>query len=470
MKSFRKVTAYLRIFLQGCYLVVLAAALVCSPAWGQKARTSWEEARRVQLEAAHREGIPISLEDLQKQSVPPDQNADTFVAKIVEKDKAAPLSQQDTMAVDNLTRPSPTPDQIAQGRKVLVAHRERLLLIHQAARCPFYVAPPATLELNGMTLLDDFPRGAQFRDYARWLNAEGMLLLLDGKPFDAIQVVSLSFGLSRHAAAGSAIAYFVGEAINSIALGGLRLILYRVGSDASVAEAVSKTLETQYRAPSLAAALRGEVASALVLSDSQRRDIPRMLRGDPNSGEKPFEKTPEYRTWTRKFGYPTDPRQAASRSLDMNDAHYLAWIRRIIALADLPYPEALSGITAITREAEKNADHPDYFLAILRIGSSNKLPTTRARHQAIAEVVRVGASLLAWKAKNGRFPETLAECLPSPPPDPFDLRPIRYRREGGGFVVYSVGESGKFDGGKPDSKPKSGEILFRYPLPVYAQK
>jgi hypothetical protein len=45
--------------------------------------------------------------------------------------------------------------------------------------------------------------------------------------------------------------------------------------------------------------------------------------------------------------------------------------------------------------------------------------------------------------------------------------PLRYAREGGGFVVYSAGKGGQFNGGAPDRKPEKDQVVFRYPLPRY---
>ena len=48
--------------------------------------------------------------------------------------------------------------------------------------------------------------------------------------------------------------------------------------------------------------------------------------------------------------------------------------------------------------------------------------------------------------------------------DPFTNRSLLYKREGTGFVVYSAGPTGRFDGGKPGVKVPGQESLFRYPV------
>jgi hypothetical protein len=83
------------------------------------------------------------------------------------------------------------------------------------------------------------------------------------------------------------------------------------------------------------------------------------------------------------------------------------------------------------------------------------------------DCLRAGCEVLLWRAKHGAWPRNLRECMARVPADPFDGKPLRYRREGDGFVIYSVGETGRFDGGTPGVKPKPVESLFRWPKPAY---
>jgi hypothetical protein len=92
-------------------------------------------------------------------------------------------------------------------------------------------------------------------------------------------------------------------------------------------------------------------------------------------------------------------------------------------------------------------------------------PVNEAAIAARIEIDRTGAAVLAFKSAHGRFPASLSECLNPVPTDPFDLRPLRDKTENSGFVVYSVGETGKLDGGRPDVNAGSRSFVFRYPGP-----
>jgi hypothetical protein len=73
-----------------------------------------------------------------------------------------------------------------------------------------------------------------------------------------------------------------------------------------------------------------------------------------------------------------------------------------------------------------------------------------------------GAALLSYRARHAVFPDCLEDTIPEPSLDPFSGQPFRYHRERDGFVVFSVGAEGTFDGGEPGTKIVSREIYFRW--------
>src|SRR5579862_3632058 len=91
---------------------------------------------------------------------------------------------------------------------------------------------------------------------------------------------------------------------------------------------------------------------------------------------------------------------------------------------------------------------PDFALRILRV-------------QAKEQVLLAAAGLLSYRAAHPTFPPVLREAFARPPYDPFTGVSVRYRVESHGFVVYSAGENGTFDGGKPGMKRVSKEAYFR---------
>ncbi len=93
------------------------------------------------------------------------------------------------------------------------------------------------------------------------------------------------------------------------------------------------------------------------------------------------------------------------------------------------------------------------------------------KHAAQVEVAKTLLAVERYRMAHASLPETLDQLVPgylaAVPVDPFDGAPLRYKRFDRGFLVYSVGEDGKDDGGKqepPKETKKSGEtwdLVFR---------
>jgi hypothetical protein len=67
------------------------------------------------------------------------------------------------------------------------------------------------------------------------------------------------------------------------------------------------------------------------------------------------------------------------------------------------------------------------------------------------EVVGLGFLLAAYRAENRGYPDVLADLVPEYTPhvplDHFSGKPLVYKRQENGYLLYSVGVNGKDDGG-----------------------
>jgi hypothetical protein len=67
-------------------------------------------------------------------------------------------------------------------------------------------------------------------------------------------------------------------------------------------------------------------------------------------------------------------------------------------------------------------------------------------------------ALAAYRAEHGEYPADLAalapKYIPAVPEDIFSTGPLHYRREGEGYVLYSIGPNGVDDGGRNDPNSK----------------
>jgi hypothetical protein len=75
---------------------------------------------------------------------------------------------------------------------------------------------------------------------------------------------------------------------------------------------------------------------------------------------------------------------------------------------------------------------------------------TNTRH----DLTRLALALAAYRAEHGKYPEHLTPLVPryirGLPEDRFTGKPLKYRLKKKGFLLYSVGENGRDDGGKSD--------------------
>jgi hypothetical protein len=74
------------------------------------------------------------------------------------------------------------------------------------------------------------------------------------------------------------------------------------------------------------------------------------------------------------------------------------------------------------------------------------------RFAATQSLVPVAFALAAYRADRGEYPADLAALVPKYVPavseDIFSGKPLHYKREGPGYVLYSVGQNGIDDGGR----------------------
>jgi hypothetical protein len=97
------------------------------------------------------------------------------------------------------------------------------------------------------------------------------------------------------------------------------------------------------------------------------------------------------------------------------------------------------------------------FVAAFSYRTSGQLRLTRA-----------GLALLQYRQAHGAFPPTLDALGLQGLTDPYTQQPLHYRPEGEGFIVYSVGEDQKDNGGAVRQRRQETDYdtVWRYPRPA----
>lgn len=400
-----------------------------------------------------KDGVALDPSRLQKPLPPPDRNAAPLYGKLFgllhDKPLGLPIYAQPLSASQSYT-----PAQIAAVQKIYDSRPEVWALLHQAADRPQCVWTRNWSEGAGIL----FPEFQHIREAARLLNTETYLLAAQGKYAEAVRNQTRGFRVAEHAASDPIlISYLVGVACESITLNGMRGILSQAGPNADVSESVRQAVETSRPRLSLRYALTGEVIIQAIdlrqMRDALDKDGLRSMAAAFLGNADPMLKR-------LAPGTPAD-RRFAQDWLDASEAIILTRMRSLLAAADLtPIPRR----QAFAQDAAAQAAAPPSALTVLPnifLPVFTQVEGNETRRVAQEEVTRAGAAVLVQRAKSGTFPD----ALPDPFPDPYTGKPLLYRREGAdGFVVYSAGPDGKYDGGKLGDKAVSGTVLFRYPI------
>jgi hypothetical protein len=410
----------------------------------------------LQRAAARREGIPLTPAELQPPSPPSTLDAAPVYARLMRGLRERPLdSRAEAIASGLGTQTAHTPEELAVVRKLLDERREVMDLIHQAADKPQCVFRRDWALGLGVV----FPEQFFIRKAERLLKAESYFLAQEGRYPEAITNQARGFRLAEHVASDpTLIAYLVGLACDALTLDGMKEILYLAGPNAAVADQVRMAIATYRPRFSLRRVLRGEVLIDLVSIDTLRRAGPEglaeLLTG--NSSARRRRPTPA-------------ERRLCNALWDAAAADYLRQMRRAFALTERPASARLSLFQQFDQQFafrySSSTNSPVRLVLAILTEVYSRPVLSGMRSDARAEVVIAGAAVLAYKARHTVLSDRLEEALPQPPLDPFSGEPLRYRREGDGFVVYSVGPGRKFDGGKPGEPLGGRQIYFRYPAP-----
>lgn len=420
------------------------------PLWGCWVEWSSQRGLTEIRRQMRQEGLPLTPADLKRPIPPAARNAAPVYEQLTQLLKAKPL-RGDGEVLNEVKRDVPSiSSNMQQVRAALSQHQDVIGLVHEAAQKP---------ECNfnrdygqGYNLL--FPEYAPMRSGLRVLTNESALLLYDGKTLDAIRNETPGFQMAQHTNTDSfMIGKLVGVALNAITLRFMERVLYTAGDHPGIAAAVEKAIENNWKTVNMADGIRGEVVVGEVTFAQIANGTLRDDDVKPGENVSPVPHRP-----------PTFVGKAIG---DANELYWLQFLHSAIAASALPPSESRAKMDALEHEFTRFDWMPTRSLAAIMFSVYSQALTKQTQGEAQKAVVSAAAAIMAHRQKHGAFPVELAQAVPTVPTDPFDSQTLRYRQEGNGFVVYSVGPTGKFDGGTANKKPGSHESVFRFPMPAW---
>jgi hypothetical protein len=130
---------------------------------------------------------------------------------------------------------------------------------------------------------------------------------------------------------------------------------------------------------------------------------------------------------------------------------YLDRMETMMSLAALPSPACLT-MTNVLNAAFETGSNRFLTLSGLALSSLQGTVLSGAYMQTHTRLATTALAVERFRQKQGQLPKNLKELVPrflrEVPTDPFDGKPLRYRRLASGYVVYSVGADGHDDGGR----------------------
>lgn len=407
---------------------------------------------------AKREGLPVNPEDLPKPPFPPSQNALIYVKQFLDILRTKPLKpeEQRFMQGDMLTRDKPSPKEVGLAKSVVLERPDIANVLEKAVSCPYY--DRGRDWLHGFPLFSD--NGAQ-RNIARWIAARTRLLVAEGRYVDAVmtQAKGLKWAHISEGLYPTTISLLSAYAIQDGQADAMRELLAVAGGKSGVAKAVVECISKAEQPTLFAKAIPADTVTSLLMFRSMRQAFSKEM-----NPKKTLEESLGGRklNWD-KYYYSAKPKLIVERLFNANEANYINLQRANYRLATKAPLLPKSAVMLTEQESEQHYDDPDFVWANTVTPTSiyNRI---HLRMVANYRILEVSARVLAWEVKHGAFPNSLKEVISSVPLDPFDGKPLHYRKEGAGFVVYSVGESLKYDGGDP-SQSRNKESYFRYPAP-----
>jgi hypothetical protein len=390
----------------------------------------------VELERAHdrlrESGAAMHLSDM----VPPPARPEEDAAPIYNRAFAAmsaPIGSDVQSALQGEPEPEATPEAIDAYLATQKMVIDDLAAAVRLPRCDWRHEYG-----NGFAMM--MPELMKMREVTRLLRLVAVRQAERGDPDGAVATAIVALGTSRALEEDPIlISHLVRQACEQQTFKGLDRVLAEKPSERACRELIA-AIDARHPAGQLARTLAGERAMALDLFETLREGKRPNIGGAEEDLLVRYQRVRRWCPWI----------------LDRDEATYIETMNEsIAAAANAGKRSSLDAGAAI--EARSRASSSS------RLGSFNpvtglmtpsyyRMFESEVTAEARRSSARAAVAIALFRARNGRVPDRLdelvPEVLPDVPRDPWIDTPLRYKREGNGFVVYSVGKN-LFDDGGP---------------------
>jgi hypothetical protein len=401
-----------------------------------------------EIAAIHEKSYPVSLAELNRwyPRVPPRENGALVLGQAF-ADQSTRLHSSAPVCDDPAVR-SPTDEPLADADRQVVedyldGRSGALALLHEASEISRSRFP---IDLGTLSIVP-YPHLAKLVHSAHLLEVEAANHADHGNWESAVVSVQSLFALSHSLAREPLVRSHLA-----------RLECQRIALD-SLQDLLSRT--------SLADAHLDSLGAVLERADDQR-GLARAFIGQRCIGIRGFEMMEDALNLARMpVGRSRSLGQRVFVSLDLllsspghlydlcgflewDELHYLRLMDRYIQTAQTAFPERIDGAQELRRALEHQSRLHAFSRGWLRGMNGPRVILTDATVTARLRAARVAIAVERFRLARGQLPRTLADLDPfglrAMPIDPFNGRPLRYKRLPSGYTVYSVGENRGDDG------------------------
>ena len=424
--------------------VLIILLLICVGAFAIS-RLRLKSKLQARIDAIRDAAYPVTCAELDKwYTIPEDaENAaytimDAFsYYKPWDKDKSKPLPVVGRAELPHRTEPL-IEETKALINQYIADNNEALELLHTGAAIE-HSRYPVDLSAGFESQLHHL---SEMRNFVRLLKLEAILHAENGDDKLAIRSAISSFGIARSLAKEpSIISQLCRSGCQNLAATTIEYIINRVElADEQLVELI-ECVQNAERISDMSHAFAGERCMGLS-----------------------FFKAPESMNPDSIDGIPVRPILELYKAVGMTDADtiiYLDIMDGYIKSTQLPPHRRQETIKAI--DAKLQSTSQAHILLHLIIPALSRITSIELRTIANLRNARTALAIQRFRLATERLPDALIDLVPAyldaVPTDPFDGKDLRYEKLGIGFVVYSVGQDLRDDGGteRPAGKKKKGE-------------
>ncbi|MCP4259819.1 MAG: hypothetical protein GY774_20250 [Planctomycetes bacterium] len=413
-------------------LIVLLLIAVCAFA---VFRLSVRAKVQSRIEAIRAAGYPVTLSELDEwYTIPQDAEnaADTLIEAFLNYYEWDSTELKSLPIAGRAELPART-EPLTQETKALIAqylsdNQQALKLLHEAAairHCRY----PVDLSLGHGTRI---PYVIDIRRGARLLDLEAVLHSENNKSRLAAHSVTSIFGIAHSLAKEPLIvSQLVCTACKGLAVSSLERLINRAQfTDEQLVE-LAQTISNAEDRSALSWAIAGERCMGISI-----------FKNPASVNSASFGK--------KMLPAPILELYKAIGLADKEAIIYLDLMNDYMETIHLPIHQRQKAVDTI--DAKLKATSKTYLLLHEFMPAFSRIITINIRSIAHLRTARVALAIQRYRLTTGNLPDTLANLVPTyldvVPKDPFDGRSLRYEKLETGFVVYSIGEDGRDDGGK----------------------